>query len=91
MIKVKNASGSNPRVALFGRLPQGRFEVRCMAEDQVPYTKCWDDALEQVMVYIEPDAEQLGEIVAALESGRLEFARLQDYGGTAGGYSEIPT
>ncbi|MBL0422520.1 hypothetical protein JI739_19395 [Ramlibacter sp. AW1] len=61
-----------------------------MPEDAVPYTKCWDDALEQVMVYIEPEAEQLKSILTALESGRLDFGALQDYGGTAGGYSEVP-
>lgn len=86
-LEVKNSHASAPRVVLFGRMADGQVVARRLAEDEVPYTEAWPDAVEQVMVYIEPDDEQLQRIVAALQKGELEFSRLQDYGGLQGGVS----
>lgn len=63
---------------------------RVMAEGEAPYGKCWDNAIDQRMVYINPDAAQLKAIVQALNEGRLDYESLQNYGGTKGGVSEFP-
>ena len=89
-ITVKNTSSATGRVTLFGELQDGSFVAKVMGEDQVPYTRYWDDEVEQAMVYIEPDAAQLAAILAALNERRLAFKALQDYGGSAGGTSTIP-
>ena len=90
MVRVRNSVAETPRVTLFGHLPGGRFVAEVMDEDQVPYVKYWDDAIDQVMVYIEPDDAQLEVLLKALHEGRLDYHHLQDYGGTRGGMSEIP-
>lgn len=88
-VRVRNSVAETPRVTLFGHLPGGRFVAEVMDEDQVPYLKYWDEAIDQVMVYIEPDDEQLKTLLNALNEGRLDYTRLQDYGGTRGGMSDI--
>lgn len=88
-VRVRNSVAETPRVTLFGHLPGGRFVAEVMDEDLVPYIKYWDDALDQVMVYIEPDEAQLQLLLQALNEGRLDYHRLQDYGGTRGGMSEF--
>ena len=82
--------GWSGTVTLFGRLEDGTYAAEVMAETSVPYASYWDDALEQVVVYIEPDDEQLQRVVAALNDGRLEFSSLQNYGSSNGGASTLP-
>ena len=41
-------------------------------------------------VSIEPDEAQPERMLAALRDGRLEFARLQEFGGLDGGTSTVP-
>ncbi|TFY98005.1 hypothetical protein [Ramlibacter rhizophilus] len=89
-LRVANSKADTPRVVLFGRLDDGSFVARRVAEDQVPYTPAWPHATAQVMVYLEPDEEQLEHMLAALHDGRLEFGRLQEYGGLDGGFSTVP-
>lgn len=87
---VANSRPDSPSVTLFGRLDDGTYAAQVMAETSVPYSSYWDNALEQVMVYIEPDEEQLQRVVAALNEGRLDFSRLQDFGSANGGQSTLP-
>jgi hypothetical protein len=61
-----------------------------MAETDVPYTRCWDDEVEQRIIYIQPDPEQLKAILAALNDRRLSLEQLQEFGSVGGGTSEIP-
>lgn len=89
-MNVRNSTADAPRVTLFGQLDDGKFVARRMAEDEVPFTKCWEHAVDQVMVYIQPDDDQLARIVEALNQGKLPFARLQEWGSTQGGTSELP-
>lgn len=89
-ITVKNSSGSNPVVTLFGMLGDGAYTAKLMHEDEVPYAKYWDNAVDQVMVYVEPDDAQLDQIVQALNDGKLDYASLQQYGQAGGGTSELP-
>ena len=89
-IVVPNTRPDVPRVTLFGQLDDGTYAARVMDEDAVPYKRCWDNAIDQVMVYIEPDDDQLAHMLAALNDGRLEFSRLQDFGSSGGGTSTIP-
>jgi hypothetical protein len=89
-ITVRNTTSQTGRVTLFGELQDGSFVARIMGEDQVPYSRYWDNQVEQAMVYIEPDAAQLAAILAALNERRLAFRDLQNYGGSAGGTSTIP-
>ncbi|HWJ96133.1 MAG TPA: hypothetical protein VNT33_15510 [Telluria sp.] len=89
-ITVKNTTPDNPIVTLFGELRDGTFVAKVMREDAVPYGHRWDNELDQAMVYIVPDDQQLRTILAALHERRLPFNKLQDYGSSAGGTSEIP-
>ena len=89
-ITVKNTSAQTGKVTLFGELSDGSFVAKVMGEDQVPYGRYWDNLVEQVMVYIDPDKQQLDAILAALNERRLPFSGLQDYGGAGGGNSTIP-
>jgi hypothetical protein len=61
-----------------------------MAETDVPYTKYWDNELEQRIVYLNPDPEQLKSIVSALNERRLSLDDLQNFGSSAGGTSDLP-
>ncbi|HEY8100674.1 MAG TPA: hypothetical protein VIF82_07955 [Burkholderiaceae bacterium] len=88
-IVVPNTRPDAPRVTLFGQLNDGSYTAKVMDEDAVPYTYCWDNAIDQAMVYIEPDDEQLERMITALNEGRLEFSRLQDFGTANGGTSTI--
>lgn len=87
---VQNSSGSNPVVTLFGQLNDGNFAGKRMHEDEVPYVRYWDNAIDQSMVYIVPSDEQLNVILQALHDGNLAFSTLQEYGGAGGGNSELP-
>lgn len=89
-ITVRNSSGGNPVVTLFGMLDDGTYRAEKMHEDEVPYPTYWDDAIDQVMVYVEPDDEQLATLVSALNDGELDYKKLQDYGSAGGGESEFP-
>ena len=89
-ITVKNTTPDTTRVTLFGELRDGSFDARIMAETEVPYTRCWENQIEQRMVYIQPDPGQLEAILAALNERRLTLEQLQDFGGAGGGTSEIP-
>jgi hypothetical protein len=89
-ITVNNTSARTGRVTLFGELRDGRIVAKVMREDQVPYGAYWKDQVEQVMVYIEPNEEQLGTLLAALNERRLPFGELQNYGGSSGGTSDFP-
>lgn len=89
VVRVRNSVAESPRVTLFGHLPGGRYVAEVMDEDQVPYVHYWDEALDQVMVYIDPDDQQLQLLLQALQQGRLDYHKLQDYGSTRGGMSEF--
>ncbi|MGZ5856239.1 MAG: hypothetical protein ACXWJK_03275 [Burkholderiaceae bacterium] len=86
---IPNTRPDTPRVTLFGQLDDGDYTATVLDEDAVPYTRYWDNAIDQVMVYIEPDDDQLERMVSALNEGRLEFSRLQDFGSSNGGTSTI--
>lgn len=88
-IVVPNTQPDTPRVTLFGQLDDGSYVAKVMDEDAVPYTRYWNNAIDQAIVYIEPDGEQLERIVNALNDGRLEFYHLQDFGTANGGTSTI--
>jgi hypothetical protein len=89
-ITVKNTTTDTTQVTLFGELRDGTFEASIMAETDVPYTRCWDDEVEQRIIYIQPDPEQLKAILAALNDRRLSLEQLQEFGSVGGGTSEIP-
>jgi hypothetical protein len=89
-ITVKNTSAQNGRITLFGELQDGSFAGKVMAETEVPYGHYWNNEIDKVMVYIEPDEQQLGAILAALNARRLPFNELQNYGASSGGTSTIP-
>jgi len=89
-ITVRNTTPDTTRVTLFGELQDGTFAAKVLAETDVPYTRYWDNEIEQRIVYIQPDADQLEAIVAALNERRLTMAQLQDFGGAGGGTSDIP-
>jgi len=89
-ITVKNTTPDTARVTLVGEMMDGSFDARVMAETDVPYTKYWDDELEQRIVYLHPDPDQLKAIVAALNERRLSLDDLQNFGSSAGGTSELP-
>jgi len=86
-LTVPNTRRDNPMVTLFAQLDDGTFAAKLMAETDVPYTRQWPNALDQVAVYINPEAEQLQALLDALKDGRLDYARLQDYGAADGGVS----
>lgn len=87
---VNNSKAELPIVTLFGRLEDGSHTAQVMREEQVPYDKYWDRAVDQLMVYIWPEGDQLDQLVRALDEGRLEWDKLQEYGGHDGGQSEFP-
>jgi hypothetical protein len=89
-ITVKNTTPDTTRVTLFGELHDGSFDAKIMAETDVPYTRCWENQIEQRIVYIQPDPDQLKAILAALNERRLSIEQLQEFGSAAGGMSEIP-
>jgi len=89
-ITVKNTTPDTAKVVLVGEMMDGSFDAKVMAETDVPYTKYWDNELEQRIVYLHPDAEQLQSIVAALNDRRLSLDDLQNFGSSAGGTSELP-
>jgi hypothetical protein len=89
-ITVKNTTPDTTRVTLFGELRDGSFDARIMAETDVPYTRCWDDQIEQRIIYIQPDPDQLKAILVALNERRLSLEQLQEFGSVGGGTSEIP-
>ncbi len=89
-ITVKNTTPDTAKVTLVGEMMDGSFDAKVMAETDVPYTKYWDNELEQRIVYLHPDPEQLKAIVTALNEGRLSLDALQDFGSSAGGESELP-
>ncbi len=87
---VKNTTPDTAKVILVGEMMDGSFDAKLMSETDVPYTKYWDNELEQRIVYLHPDADQLKAIVLALNEGRLSLDDLQDFGSSAGGESELP-
>lgn len=89
-IAVNNSRPGEPVVTLFGKLDDGSYDARVMSETSVPYSPYWENGIAQVMVYIEPDDEQLHSMLAALNDGRLDFSTLQSYGSSNGGTSAIP-
>jgi hypothetical protein len=89
-ITVRNTTPDTARITLFGELEDGRFDAKVMAETDVPYTRYWDNEIEQRMVYIQPEPEQLQAILAALNERRLTIEQLQEFGSSAGGTSDIP-
>ena len=89
-ITVNNTTADSTRVLLVGEMMDGSFDAKVMAETDVPYTKYWDDELEQRIVYLNPDPEQLKAIVAALNDRRLSLDALQELGGSDGGTSDLP-
>mgnify|MGYP003580381050 FL=1 len=89
-ITVKNTTPDTAKITLVGEMMDGSFDARVMAETDVPYTKYWDNELEQRIVYLNPDPEQLAAIVAALNERRLSLDDLQDFGSSTGGESELP-
>jgi len=89
-ITVKNTTPDTTRVTLFGELRDGTFDAKIMAETDVPYTRCWEDEVEQRIVYIQPDPDQLQAILAALNERRLTIEQLQEFGSARGGTSDIP-
>ena len=89
-LTVCNSRPERPVVTLFGQLDDGTYAARVMEETEVPYARCWDNALDQVMVYIEPDEDQLRSMLTALNEGTLAYASLQNYGASTGGISTIP-
>lgn len=89
-ITVKNTTPDTAKVTLVGEMMDGSFDARVMAETDVPYTKYWDNELEQRIVYLNPDPEQLKAIVTALNERRLSLDTLQDFGSSTGGESELP-
>ena len=89
-ITVKNTTPDTTKVTLFGELRDGSFDAKIMAETEVPYIRCWEDEIEQRIVYIQPDPEQLKAILAALNERRLSIEQLQEFGSVSGGTSEIP-
>jgi hypothetical protein len=90
MITVSNTRPEAPSVALFGQLDDGTYTGEVLEETGVPYTRYWDNAIDQVVVYIEPDDDELQAIVEALNEGRLEFSRLQEFGAADGGTTTLP-
>ncbi len=89
-ITVNNTRPDTAKVVLVGEMMDGSFDARVMGETDVPYTKYWDNELEQRIVYLHPDQEQLASIVAALNEGRLSLDDLQNCGSSEGGTSELP-
>jgi hypothetical protein len=89
-ITVNNTTADATRITLFGELEDGSFTAKTMAETDVPYTAYWENQVDQRIVYIQPDAAQLEQILAALNERRLSFDQLQAFGGMGGGTSEIP-
>ena len=87
---VKNTTPDTAKVTLVGEMMDGSFDAKVMSETDVPYTKYWDNELEQRIVYLHPDADQLKAIVLALNERRLSLDDLQDFGSSAGGESELP-
>jgi hypothetical protein len=89
-IEVSNTHPDSPRVTLFGQLENGKFDAEIMNETDVPYDRYWDNAVDQVMVYLDPTEDELDRILRALSEGRLKFSDLQDYGSANGGVSRLP-
>jgi hypothetical protein len=89
-ITVNNTNPDTVKVTLFGELQDGTFDAKVMAETDVPYTRCWDNEIEQRIIYIQPDPEQLQAILKALNERRLSLDQLQEFGSVGGGTSEIP-
>jgi hypothetical protein len=89
-ITVKNTTPDTTRVTLVGELQDGSFDAKLMAETDVPYTRCWDNEVEQRIIYIQPDPDQLKAILAALNERRLTLDQLQEFGSAGGGTSDIP-
>ena len=90
-ITVKNTTPDTTKVTLFGELQDGTFDARVMAETDVPYTRCWENEVEQRIIYLQPDPDQLKAILAALNDRRLSLDQLQEFGSAGGGTSDIPT
>src|SRR3954452_17737763 len=89
-IAIHNTRAEQPFVTLFGRLNNGAFTAAVMPETDVPYSAYWKNAIEQKMVYIEPDDDELACMLDALNEYELDFDTLQEYGASNGGMSEIP-
>ncbi|HJV73749.1 MAG TPA: hypothetical protein VJ654_05965 [Noviherbaspirillum sp.] len=87
---IQNTRPEAPSVTLFGRMNDGTFAAEVMEETGVPYSAYWNKAIEQVVVYIVPTAEQLHSMLSALNEGRLDFSDLQNYGSSNGGTSTLP-
>ena len=89
-ITVQNTVPATTRITLVGEMHDRSFAAEVMTETAVPYTPYWDNLLEQRIVYIQPDDEQLGAIITALNERRLTLDELQNYGSAEGGTSSIP-
>lgn len=89
-LTVKNTCRDTLVVTLFGQLRDGSYAAKTMREDEVPYSRYWENGIDQVMVYIAPDEEQLQAILRALNEGRLNYSTLQQFGTAEGGTSTLP-
>lgn len=89
-LTVKNTCSDTPVVTLFGQLRDGSYAAKTMREGEVPYSRYWENGIDQVMVYIAPDEEQLQAILRALNEGRLKYSTLQQFGTAEGGTSTLP-
>ncbi|UVW27124.1 hypothetical protein [Massilia sp. H6] len=87
---VKNSTPDSIKVILVGEMMDGSFDAKVMKETDVPYTKFWDNELEQRIIYLHPDPDQLTAIVRALNEHRLTLDDLQEFGSSNGGESELP-
>ena len=88
-LQIANTRPGSPRVTLFGQLENGSFDAEIMDETEVPYGRYWYNAIDQVMVYLDPTEDQLGQVLHALKDGRLQFSDLQEYGSSNGGTSQL--
>jgi len=89
-LTVNNTNSPAVLVTVFAELQDGRFVGKVMPETGVPYTPYWENEMDQVIVYINPNEDELAAILTALNERRLPFKDLQNYGSVAGGSSTIP-
>ena len=69
-ITVKNTTPDTAKITLVGEMMDGSFDARVMAETDVPYTKYWDNELEQRI-----DVVPVGHRAGAVDDD--EFGRIR--------------
>jgi hypothetical protein len=87
---ICNTRPEAPRVTLIGQLDDGTYAGEVLEESGVPYTRYWENAIDQAVVYLEPDERQLEKLLEALNEGRITFRQLQEFGSSKGGTSRLP-